>query len=296
MLDISLKGSPLTPFSVEVERGRLRAFAKATGQENPVYWDETAAHARGLPSLPLPPTFLFCLEMESPNPMEVFERLHINHAHVLHGEQHFVYHRLAFAGETLRFKPRIADVYERKSGALGFIAWETRVEGSDGKAVADLRSVMVVRPPRPTQVRANPGCAVLQRGGALPGLIEGPITRHTLGVYAGASGDYNPLHIDVDYAREAGMPDVFAHGMLSAAYLARVLTRQVDPSALRRLGVRFVSITHIGDEVHCQAQVTGEFVENGEPCVSLALTARNQAGDTKLTGTAVVSAVGQNFP
>lgn len=140
-----LKGTELTPFNVEVERGRLRAFAKATGQDNPIYWDETAARAGGHPSLPVPPTFLFCLEMESPNPMEVFERLDVDHAHVLHGEQHFVFHRLAYAGETLRFKPRIVDLYEKKGGALGFIVWETRVEGIDGSAVADLCSVMVVR-------------------------------------------------------------------------------------------------------------------------------------------------------
>lgn len=149
MLDPRLKGAELTPFSVEVERGRLRAFARATGQDNPIYWDEAVAHAQGHPALPVPPTFLFCLEMESPNPMEVFERLGVDYAHVLHGEQHFVFHRTVHAGETLRFKPRIADLYEKKKGALGFIVWETRVEGLDGSAVADLRSVMVVRPPPP---------------------------------------------------------------------------------------------------------------------------------------------------
>lgn len=152
MLDTQLKGMELTPFSVAVERGRLRAFAKATGQDNPIYWDEAAAHAQGHPSLPVPPTFLFCLEMESPNPMEVFERLGVDYAQVLHGEQHFVFHRMAYAGETLYYKPRIVDLYEKKGGALGFIVWETRVEGGEGSAVADLRSVMVVRQSRPEGV------------------------------------------------------------------------------------------------------------------------------------------------
>ncbi|MCM2340519.1 MaoC/PaaZ C-terminal domain-containing protein [Rhodoferax sp.] len=55
----------------------------------------------------------------------------------------------------------------------------------------------------------------IQLGDALPGLVAGPITRLTLGVYAGTSGDYNPLHIDSDFARQAGMPDIFAHGILS---------------------------------------------------------------------------------
>lgn len=138
----------LTPFSVEVERGRLRTFARATGQDDPVYSDVAAAQAAGYPSLPVPPTFLFCLEMEAPNPMEVYERLGIDYAQVLHGEQHFLYHRVAFAGETLHFAPRITDQYPKKGGSLEFVVRETRVEGHDGTAVADLRCVLVVTHPR----------------------------------------------------------------------------------------------------------------------------------------------------
>jgi acyl dehydratase len=138
----------LTPFSVEVACGRLQAFAAATGQDDPVYSDVAAAHAAGYPSLPVPPTFLFCLEMEGPKPMEAYERLGIDYAHVLHGEQHFRYHRMAFAGETLRFAPRISDRYEKKGGSLKFFVRRTRVEAEDGSAVADLRSVFVVRDPR----------------------------------------------------------------------------------------------------------------------------------------------------
>jgi acyl dehydratase len=129
----------------------------------------------------------------------------------------------------------------------------------------------------------------IQVGDALPGLVEGPITRHTLGVYAGASGDYNPLHIDSDFARRAGMPDVFAHGMLSAAYLGRVLTQWAQPSAIRRFSVRFMAITQLGDEVRCQARVADKFVQNGERCVALELVARNQSGEVRLTGSAVVA-------
>lgn len=298
MLDLSLKGTDLTPFSARVDCDRLRFFAQVTGEDNPVFRDEAVARAHGYPSLPLPPTFLFCLEMAGPRPMEVYERLQVPYAQVLHGEQHFVYHRLAFAGETLHFKPRIADLYEKKGGALGFIVWETRVEASDGAPVADLRSVMIVRPPQPASKHSAPRATVpapaAQDG--LPRVVAGPITRHQLGLYAGASGDYNPLHIDMDYARQAGMPDVFAHGMLSAAYLARVLTRWAEPAALRRLSVRFETITHIGDEVHCQARVAGHCIEHGDPCLTLAMAACNQAGETRLTGTAVVASAGLGTP
>ncbi|GCB03580.1 MaoC family dehydratase N-terminal domain-containing protein [Ralstonia sp. SET104] len=147
MLDTQRTGTDLTPFSVEVERGRLRAFAQATGQDDPVYSDENAARAAGHPSLPVPPTFLFCLEMDAPDPLEIYERLGINYTHVLHAEQHFSYHRVVHAGETLHFKPCIVDVYEKRAGALRFIVRETRVEDSNGLPVADLRAVMVVRTP-----------------------------------------------------------------------------------------------------------------------------------------------------
>lgn len=145
MIDKKHIGTKLTPFTIEVEKGQLKSFAKATGQTDPIYLDENAARAAGHRSLPIPPTFLFCLEMASPNPQEVYELLGIDYARVLHGEQHFVYHRPVFAGATLSFSPVIADIYDRKDGALEFVVWETRVEAKDGMHVADLRSVMVVR-------------------------------------------------------------------------------------------------------------------------------------------------------
>lgn len=129
----------------------------------------------------------------------------------------------------------------------------------------------------------------VQVGDVLPGVVAGPITRHTLGLYAGASGDYNPVHIDSDFARQAGLPDVFAHGMLSAAYLARVLTNWVSQAAVRELQLRFVALTHVGDAVHCQARVTGKLQRNGERCAQLELTARSQTGEVRITGTAVVA-------
>lgn len=147
MWDLSLQGAALTPFGAEAGRARLRAFAQATGQEHPLFLDEAAARAAGHPALLMPPTFLFCLSMEGPNPQEIYERLGVNYAHVLHGEQHFDYHRPAFAGQRLHFAPRIGRLYARKGGALRFFEWENRVTDGGGQAVADLRSVMVVRPP-----------------------------------------------------------------------------------------------------------------------------------------------------
>jgi len=129
----------------------------------------------------------------------------------------------------------------------------------------------------------------VQVGEELPGFAAGPISRHVLALYCGASGDHNPIHVDLDFARSAGMEDVFAHGMLSAAYLARLLTNWAPQSALREFAVRFVAITHVGDAVRCSGRVVERFESQGETRVRVELHARNQAGELKLSGVAVLA-------
>jgi hypothetical protein len=149
MIDRKHIGTELPPYTVEVERGRLRFFAKATGQTDPVYSDDAAALAAGHPALPVPPTFLFCLEMESPNPGALRELLGLDYSRILHGEQGFSFHRTAYAGERLTFRQRIEDIYDMKGGALEFIVRKTEVSDAQGQAVAELRCVTVYRNPKP---------------------------------------------------------------------------------------------------------------------------------------------------
>jgi acyl dehydratase len=145
MIDKRHIGHVLPPFAVEVEKGRLRFFAKATGQDDPVATDEAAARAAGHPSLPVPPTFFFCLEMDSPNTAAVRELLGIDLGRVLHGEQGFTFHRMAYAGDTLTFRQHIADIYDKKGGALDFVVRKTTVHNQREELVAELRCVTVVR-------------------------------------------------------------------------------------------------------------------------------------------------------
>jgi acyl dehydratase len=126
-------------------------------------------------------------------------------------------------------------------------------------------------------------------GDTLPALELAPIDRTTLALFAGASGDHNQIHIDIDYARKAGMTDVFAHGMLSMAYLGRLLTQWVDQRQLRRFGVRFTGITHLGHRITCTGKVVEKFEAAGEQRVKLAIETRNQYGETKILGDAVVA-------
>jgi acyl dehydratase len=145
MLDRQYIGHTMPKFSATVEKGRLRFFAKAIGETDPVYTDEAAAQAAGHPGLPVPPTFLFCLEMESPDPAAIRNLLGLDYRRLLHGEQGFAYHRMAYAGDVLSFEQRIEDIYDKKGGALDFVLRKTRVTNQRGEHVADLRTVTVQR-------------------------------------------------------------------------------------------------------------------------------------------------------
>ena len=144
-LDTQHIGHRFEPYTAEVEIGRLKFFAKAIGQTDPVYTDEAAARAAGHPALPVPPTFLFCLEMEAPNPGAIRDLLDMPVPKILHGEQRFTYHAMAYAGDTLRFEQRIADIYAKKGGLLEFVLRETRVTNQHGQHIADLTGTTVVR-------------------------------------------------------------------------------------------------------------------------------------------------------
>lgn len=146
MPDKSLIGRSLGVTRTEVEKGRLRFFAKAIGETDPVYTDEAAAQAAGHPSLPVPPSFLMCLECEGRDSDHIVEEIFgFDLGRILHAEQGFVYHRLAYAGDRLTFDTRVVDVYEKKSGALTFVVQETRVTNQRGEHVADIRSSLVQR-------------------------------------------------------------------------------------------------------------------------------------------------------
>ncbi|MFV3371289.1 MaoC family dehydratase [Pseudomonas sp. NY15436] len=124
-------------------------------------------------------------------------------------------------------------------------------------------------------------------GDELPSFTTDPVNRTTLALYCGASGDHNPIHVDIDFAKKAGMPDVFAHGMLSMAYLGRLLTNWVPQERLRGFSVRFAAITHLGDAITCSGRVLEK--DEAAGTVRVEITTRNQAGEIKLSGEAVVA-------
>jgi acyl dehydratase len=111
------------------------------------------------------------------------------------------------------------------------------------------------------------------------------ITRTVLALYAGASGDHNPVHIDTDACRAVGIEDVFAHGMLSMAYLGRLLTDWVPQCRIRSYQVRFSAITPVNATPVCRGTVAR--VEDG--LAHLDLTVSLPDGTVTLRGSAVVT-------
>jgi acyl dehydratase len=110
-----------------------------------------------------------------------------------------------------------------------------------------------------------------------------------LALFAGASGDHNAIHIDIDAARKAGMPDVFAQGMLGMAWLGRLVTNWAPQSQLRRFDARFQGITHLGNAMRCSGRVIEKLEHDGERCARIELHSTNQFGQTKIVGEALVA-------
>lgn len=124
-------------------------------------------------------------------------------------------------------------------------------------------------------------------GDELPPLTLPALNRTVLALFAGASGDHNAVHIDLDVARAAGQTDVFAHGMLGMAWLGRLLTHWAPQAALKHFDVRFQGITHLSDIIQCKGRVIEKIP--GERCVRVALETVNQSGETKIVGEALLA-------
>ncbi len=116
-----------------------------------------------------------------------------------------------------------------------------------------------------------------------------PLTRTMFVRYAGASGDFNPMHHDDTIAVQVGNPSVFGHGMLTMGLAARVVKDWFGPEAIRRLQVRFAKQVWPGDVLTCKATVTAVREEEGHRLADLDLTVSNQNGDQAITGSATAA-------
>ena len=128
----------------------------------------------------------------------------------------------------------------------------------------------------------------VQVGSEIPPLVKGPIQQIQLTRYAGASGDFNPIHQDDEFAKAAGMGGVFGHGMLTMGFVAQAVTDWAGAGTVRKIGVRFLGLVRLKDTVTCRGRVLEKSSKDGVHTVELELTAENQRGEKVVTGRATV--------
>jgi acyl dehydratase len=126
-------------------------------------------------------------------------------------------------------------------------------------------------------------------GDVLPELVKGPIQQIQLTRYAGASGDFNPIHQDEEFAQASGMGGVFGHGMLTMGFVGQCVTDWAGAGTVKKLGVRFAGLVRLKDVITCKGRVLAKASKNGTHLVELELSAENQKGEKVVTGKATVA-------
>jgi N-terminal half of MaoC dehydratase len=147
VLDRSVIGREFPPSYATVEASAALRFAQAIGETNEVFLDELSARTQGYRGLCVPPTYAFVLKHQGASPDAALRELGVEggSGKLLHAEQAFEYLRPICAGDRLCFRERVADVYEKKGGALLFIVLETRVTDELERLVAVIRHTEVIR-------------------------------------------------------------------------------------------------------------------------------------------------------
>jgi acyl dehydratase len=129
----------------------------------------------------------------------------------------------------------------------------------------------------------------VQVGDAIPALVKSPMTHLRLVRYAGASGDFNPLHTDPKVGEEIGTGGIIAHGMLIMGFVGQLLSDYAGPGALRKFGVRFKGMTHLDDEITCTGTITEKYEADSEGRIAGKVQAVDQNGDVKVAGTFIAA-------
>ena len=129
----------------------------------------------------------------------------------------------------------------------------------------------------------------VQVGDAIPKLVKSPLSHLQLVRYAGASGDFNPLHTDPKIGELVGVGGIIGHGMLTMGFVGQLLSDYVGPTALRKFGVRFKGMTHLDDVITCTGTITEKYEADGEARIAGKVQATDQNGDVKVAGTFVAA-------
>ena len=130
-----------------------------------------------------------------------------------------------------------------------------------------------------------------QIGDEIPSLNINPISRSMLALYAEASGDHNPIHIDIDFAKKSGLSDVIAHGMLVMSFLAQAITNIFPQESIKKFDTKFISMTNINDILTCEGKVIDIELKDSIKKLFLNLVVLDELGVKKLSGSAIIELI-----
>ena len=129
----------------------------------------------------------------------------------------------------------------------------------------------------------------VQVGDAIPKLVKSPVSHLQLVRYAGASGDFNPLHTDPKIGELIGVGGIIAHGMLIMGFVGQLLSDYVGPTTLRKFDVRFKGMTHLDDVITCTGTITEKYETDAEARIAGKVQATDQNGEMKVAGTFIAA-------
>jgi acyl dehydratase len=295
-----------------VERGKVEEFARSLRDGNPVFRDEATAADRGFATIPAPLTFSRTAHFPRYRPEGVDSArgfdLGFEREYTLHGEQTYEFERPLVVGDELDGVTTLVDVFERdgrRGGTMTFAVLETAFTDAAGDPVLTARSTSIETggtvtggseadpdrevatpdraddrvPDRPLRA----GDVAVGDGGptvALPALTRRDFVR-----YAGASGDFNPIHYDEPFATGAGNPSVFGQGMLTAGVAATQVTDWFGVGRIESFRTRFRSRLFPGDGVSATGEVTAvEAAGDGAERVEATVAVERDDGDPLVTG------------
>jgi acyl dehydratase len=146
-VNMDVKGKEYAPFTVTVERGKIKEFARAIGDLSPFYLDDAVGRASEWGDIIAPPTFPTTFRDEAADTGSMLRDLGVDIARILHGEQEFEHYKPIRPGETYLCRSRVTDIYEKtgRSGAMAFVVREMAVTDGDNEIVCLVRHITVVR-------------------------------------------------------------------------------------------------------------------------------------------------------
>lgn len=281
-----------------VEAGKVAEFARAVHDPADIYLHEDVALAAGFNAIPAPPTFSRVSFFPRYRPAGVDEGfgfgLGFDREYVLHGEQRFRYERPLLVGDRLRGETTLEDVFQRageSGGSLTFAvfrtdfydqsdsrvlqAWNTRIE-TDGPPIETDTD-----PPRGTiETDADDGQTAESGDSEYGPMVEtAELERRDFVQYAGASGDFNPIHYDEPFATNAGHPSVFGQGMLSAGVASGFVRRWLGVDALTSFRTRFAVRVFPGDALVVRGVVADSTIDGPTRTVDIEFEVTTATGN-----------------